>query len=89
MNGITRGFFVTERAGPFFPPAIDTTRLGVSCYPTALLSNKLAKSPLKFQRVTAVNSLDFVQFLERKKETNKQLPLPPPARIIGHGYRLG
>jgi hypothetical protein len=26
----------------FFFPAIDITRLGVSCYPTALLSNKLA-----------------------------------------------
>jgi hypothetical protein len=25
-----------------FFPAIDITRLGVSCYPTALLSNKLA-----------------------------------------------
>jgi hypothetical protein len=26
---------------PFFFPAIDITRLGVSCYPTAILSNKL------------------------------------------------
>jgi hypothetical protein len=26
----------------FFFPAIDITRLGVSCYPTAFLSNKLA-----------------------------------------------
>jgi hypothetical protein len=26
----------------FSPPTIDITRLGVSCYPTAILSNKLA-----------------------------------------------
>jgi hypothetical protein len=26
----------------FFFPAIDITKLGVSCYPTALLSNRLA-----------------------------------------------
>jgi hypothetical protein len=52
-----RGIFVTERCSgssfseghkpqPFFP-AIDIMRLGVSCYPTALLSNKLAQHPLK------------------------------------------
>jgi hypothetical protein len=50
-------------SGTFFPPAIDITGLGVSCYPTGLLSNKLAQHPLKFQRATANNSLDFVQFL--------------------------
>jgi hypothetical protein len=55
----------------FFLPAIDITRLGVSCYPTALLSNKLAQRPLKFQRVMANNSLDFVQFLKT----------PPPAEF--------
>jgi hypothetical protein len=54
----------------FSSPAIDITRLGESCYPTALLSNKLAQRPLKFQRVTANNSLDFVQFL-------KKTPPPP------------
>jgi hypothetical protein len=43
----------------------------VSCYPTALLSKKLTQRPLKFQRVTAINSLDFVQFLK------KELPPPP------------
>jgi hypothetical protein len=62
-----------------FFPAIDITRFGVSCYPTALLSNKLAKCPLKFQRVTANNSLDFVQFLEKKN----------PHRILGHSMRSG
>jgi hypothetical protein len=55
---------------PFFFRAIDITRLGVSCYPTSLLSNKLAQRPLKFQWVTANNSLDFVQFLKKKN--------PPP-----------
>jgi hypothetical protein len=47
---------------PFFP-GIDITRLGVSCYPTAL-SNKLAQRPLKFQQITDNNLLAFVQFLK-------------------------
>jgi hypothetical protein len=47
----------------FFFPLIDIMRLGVSCYLTALFSNKLSQRLLKFQRVTANNSLDFVQYL--------------------------
>jgi hypothetical protein len=61
-----------------FFPAIDITRLGVACYPTALLSNKLAQRPLKFQRVTANNSLDFVQSLKKKKEFWVTLCFPEP-----------
>jgi hypothetical protein len=81
---IYRGIFVTERRSGIsfsegrkpesFFPAIDT-RFGVSCYPTALLSNKLAQRPLKFQRVAANNSLDFVQFLKKKT--------PPPRPNFG------
>jgi hypothetical protein len=61
----------------FFPPAIDIMRLGMSCYPTAFLSNKLTKRPLKFQQVTANNSLDFVQFLKKN---------PPPRPNFGSLY---
>jgi hypothetical protein len=60
---------------PFFFPVIDILSLGMSCYLTALFSNKLASRPLKFERVTANNSLDFVQFL-------KKIP-PPPSEIWG------
>jgi hypothetical protein len=59
-----------------FFPAINTTRLGVSCYPTALLSNKLVQRLSKFQRVTANNSLDSVQFLNP----------PPPQPNFGLLY---
>jgi hypothetical protein len=71
-----------RRSRTFFSPAIDETRLGVSCYPTALLSFKLAYRPLKFQRVTANNSSYFVQFLKKK--------IPPPLdRILGYSMRSG
>jgi hypothetical protein len=84
-----QGYFLTERhsgssfsegrkrercSRTFFFPSINITRLGMSCYPTALLSNKLAQRPLKFQQVTANNSLDFVQFLEGKGKRNSSRP---------------
>jgi hypothetical protein len=61
---------------PFFFPAIDITRLGVSCYPTALLSNKLAERPLKFQRVTVVVKNSFPCMHMSFKLRNKQFPSP-------------
>jgi hypothetical protein len=72
----------TSRNGvpELFFPAIGITRLGPSCYPTALLPNKLAERPLKVQRVTDNNSLDFVHFLKNS---------PPPGRILGHSMRSG
>jgi hypothetical protein len=80
----------TSRNGvlePFFP-AIDITRSGVSCYPTAFLSNKLVQRPLKFQQVTANNSLDFVQFLGggRKKERKKRKKKRTHARTLNLGH---
>jgi hypothetical protein len=89
LIAITRGIFVMEcrsgssfsggrqpelRSETFFFPAIDITKLGVSCYPTTLLSNKLAQRPLKFQRVMAYYSSHFVQLLKKT----------PPDRILGH-----
>jgi hypothetical protein len=70
-------------------------RLGVSCYPIALLSNKLVQRLLKFQRVTANNSLDFVQFLETPPPTEQlwvTLSVTEPiffreiALLVGNSY---
>jgi hypothetical protein len=52
----------TSRTGvlePFFPGVV-ITRLGVSCYPTTLLSNQLAQHKLKFRRVTVVVKSSFL-----------------------------